>query len=139
MRSSSSQKSDYHRGFKLGDYFRAEILPALSCGQLRFYLTEDGIPTAMVTWAWLSKEVEREVHLTGRALTQHEWKCGNRLFCNDWITPYDNIRDIVHDMTHTMFPNHSATSLRRHPDGSVRKINRWTGVNLRRANEQVPA
>ncbi len=132
-------QSEYHRQFKLGDYFRVEVLPALWCGQTRFYLTSEGIPTAMVTWAWLSEEVERNVHATGHALNEDEWNCGKRLFFNDWITPYGNIREVVHDMTHNIFPDEVATSLRRNPDGSVRRINRWTGVNLRTAREGMLA
>ena len=130
-------QSEYHRQFKLGDYFRVEILPALWCGQTRFYLTPEAVPTAMVTWAWLSEEVERDVHRTGRALAGDEWNCGDRLFFNDWITPYGNIREVVQNRTHNIFPNEVATSLRRNPDGSIRRVNRWTRVNLRRAREEV--
>lgn len=132
-------QSEYHRQFEVGEYFRIEILPAIWCGQIRFYLTSEGIPTAMATWAWLSEETERDVHATGRALNEDEWNCGKRLFFNDWITPYGNIREVLHDMTHNTFPNEVATSLRRNPDGSVRRINRWTGVNLRKAREGVLA
>ncbi len=132
-------QSKYHRQFKLGDYFRVEVLPALWCGQTRFYLTNESLPTAMVTWAWLSEDVERDAHATGRALTKDEWNCGDRLFFNDWITPYDNIREVLHDMTHNIFPDEVATSLRRNADGSVRRVNRWTGVNLRKAHEEVLA
>lgn len=132
-------QSEYHRTHILGDYFRMEILPALWYRQSRFYLTDDCVPTAMVTWAWLSKKVESEIHSTGRPLFQDEWKCGNRLFINDWITPYENVREVLRDMTHNVFPDEVATSLRRNPDGSVRRINRWTGVNLRKLREEVSA
>ena len=132
-------QSKYHRQHQLGSYFRTEILPALWANQARFYLTEAGVPTAMVTWAWLSEEVEKEIHTTGRALTRDEWKCGDRLFFNDWITPYNNIREVLHDMTHVIFPDQVATSLRRNQDGTVRRINRWTGVNLRRTEEEAVA
>ncbi|MBK5933385.1 cytolysin-activating lysine-acyltransferase [Rhodovulum imhoffii] len=132
-------QSEYHRQFKLGDYLRVEILPALWCGQARFYVTNEGIPTAMVTWAWLSPEVERDVHKTGRALANEEWNCGDRLFFNDWITPFDNIREVLHDMTHNIFPDEVATSLRRNHDGTVRRINRWTGVNLRKTEKRAVA
>lgn len=125
-------RSKYHKQFILGDYFSTEILPALWTNQARFYLTEEDIPTAMVTWAWLSAKVEREIHATGRSLTRQEWKCGNRLFFNDWVTPYNNIREVLHDMTHTVFPNEIATSVRRNCDGSVRRISRWTGIKVRR-------
>ena len=128
-------QSPYHRQQALGDYYSTEILPALWAQQARFYVASDGTPTAMITWAWLSEEVEAEVHATGRALAQDEWACGNRLFFNDWVTPYNNIREVVQDMTHNIFPDQVATSLRRNPDGSVRRINRWTGVNLRQADQ----
>ena len=130
-------QSEYHRQFKVGDYFCTEILPPLGCNQARFYVTSEGLPTGMVTWAWLSEEVEREVHATGRALKQGEWSGGDRLFFNDWITPYGNIKEALHDMTHHHFPNEVATSLRRRHDGSMRSIKRWTGVNLRRKQEEA--
>lgn len=130
-------QSEYHRRFKLGGYFRVEILPPLWCRQVRIYLTREGLPTAMVTWAWLSEDVERDVLTTGRALMPEEWTCGERLFFNDWITPYDNIREVMRDMTHNIFPNETATSLRRFPDGSIRSVKRWTGANLRKAREVV--
>jgi cytolysin-activating lysine-acyltransferase len=133
-------QSEYHRQFPLGDYFRAEILPALWCGQARFYLTQEGIPTAMVTWAWLSEPVERDVLATGRALARDEWQSGEHLFFNDWITPFGNMREVAHDFMHNIFPNSVASSIRRNPDGTVRRVNRWTGVNLRRlGSEEVVA
>lgn len=132
-------RSEYHRRFSHGVYLEVEILPALRLGQARFYLTPEGIPTAMVTWAWLSEAVERDVHATGRALKADEWNCGDRLFCNDWLTPYGNLREIVHDITENVFPNAVATSLRRNPDGSVRRINRWTGAHVRRAKKAAAA
>jgi cytolysin-activating lysine-acyltransferase len=130
-------QSPYHRQHKLGDYFGTEVLPALWAGQCRFYVTQEGAPTAMVTWAWLSKDVEHDILASGRALSHREWTCGDRLFFNDWITPYGNIREVAHDMTHNIFPDQIATSLRRNMDGSVRRINRWTGVNIRKTEEAV--
>lgn len=132
-------KSKYHRQHALGNYFRAEILPAIWNNQVQFYLTTEGIPTAMVTWAWVSAEVQADVHSTGRSLMQDEWRSGDRLFFNDWVTPYNNIREIVHDMTHNIFPNEIATSLRRNMDGAVRRVNRWTGVQIRNAEKGAVA
>lgn len=132
-------QSEYHRQFPLGAYFEVEILPALWRNQARFYLTAEGVPTALVTWAWLSEEVERDVHTTGRALLAEEWKCGERHFYNDWISPYGNIREFVHDITHNVFPDIISTSLRRNLDGSVRRVSRWTGLDVRRAGTEVQA
>ena len=126
-------QSAYHKRQPAGRYFRTEILPPLLAGQARFYLTGEGIPGAMATWAWLSEEVEREVHETGRALEHEEWRCGSRLFFNDWVAPCGHSREAQRDMARSVFPGEAATSIRRNPDGSVRRINRWTGIDLRRA------
>jgi cytolysin-activating lysine-acyltransferase len=126
-------KSAYHQRFPVRDYFAVEILPALHHGQCKFYLSRDGQAKALVTWAWLSEEVEKQIHATGRALQLCEWDCGNRLFFNDWITPYDNIKHVLRNMSQKVFPDEVATSLRRNPDGTVRRINRWTGGNLRKS------
>jgi len=130
-------QSIYHKQKNISDYFRVEVLPAIWKNQARFYVTKDGIPRAMVTWAWLSEAIEEEVHATGRALALHEWECGNRLFFNDWVTPYGNIQEVLRDMTCNLFPNEIATSLRRNQDGSVRRINRWTGANIRRFDKRA--
>lgn len=129
-------KSRYHRQYRVGNYFETEIFPAFLARQVRFYMTEEGEPTAMVTWAWLSEEVEADIHETGRALTHTEWKCGDRLFFNDWITPYRNTREVLLDMMENIFPTEPfATSLKRNQDGSVRYVNRWTRSYADRAGE----
>ena len=121
--------SKYHKQHKFGDYFRAEILPALRIGHARFYVAENGIPTGLVTWAWLSDQAQQEIHETGRAIAENEWQSGKNLFFNDFITPYGNMKEVLLDFTTNIFPNEVATSLRRRPDGSIRRVNRWIGVN----------
>ncbi len=56
-----------------------------------------------------------------------EWNCGDVLFFNHWITPYGNICEVLHEMTHNVFPDEVAASIRRNPDGSVRRMNRGAG------------
>lgn len=129
--------SEYHKQFNVFDYFEVEILPALEVNQVRFYLANDGIPTAMITWALLDEKTQHDIHKTGRALEEHEWKCGDRVFVNDWISPYGNMRDVMHDISHNVFPDEVVTSIRRNQDGSVRRVNRWTGISLRREREAL--
>jgi len=115
--------SDYHRKFPLRDYMDVEVLPPVVHGQAHFHLAEGGAPLAMVTWAWLSPEVEREVLQTGRSLAADEWKCGNRLFFNDWIAPYGHSREVMRHLRRNVFPGISeASGLRRNKDGSVRRV-----------------
>jgi len=119
--------SGYQRRFPLDRYIGVEILPPLRCRQVRFYLTEAGIPTAMVTWAWISETIEREIHETGRALQHDEWDCGDRLFINDLIAPYGGTRQVVRDLRDRVFPELDHGSIiRRNPDGSLRRVGRFT-------------
>jgi len=132
-------KSQFHENFDLGDYFRVEILPPLWANQTRFYVTEKAVPTAMVTWAWISEDVEKAIHTEGRALHQNEWNSGDRLFFNDWITPYGNIRHVVKDMRTNVFPDHKATSVRRNPDGTVYKVCHWQSIAQKNEKREAVA
>ncbi|WP_170566123.1 toxin-activating lysine-acyltransferase [Ruegeria atlantica] len=60
-------RSGYHQGFDMDAYLSVEVLPPLRRNQGRFYLTKEGKPTAMLTWAWLSEDCEADVLSTGRA------------------------------------------------------------------------
>ena len=131
-------RSPYHRQQKLGDYYRTEILPAIWTQQIRFYLTEEGVPAAMVTWAWVNEDVEKDLHATGRSLGQGEWQCGKRMFMNDWVPPYGGLGHYVRDMMDNVFPNvEFASSMRRNLDGSVRRINRWHRPAVRAINRKA--
>ncbi len=117
--------SDYHKDFSVRDYLNVEILPPVLRGQAHFHLAKEGVPLAMVTWAWLSPEVEREVLETGRALRENEWKCGDRLFFNDWIAPFGHSREVMRHLRKNVFPGISmASGVRRNQDGSIRRIGR---------------
>lgn len=37
---------------------------------------------------------------------------------------------VITEKRDVIFPNYIASSLRRNPDGSVRRVNKWTGRNL---------
>jgi len=65
-------ESTYHRRYPVGNYFKTQILPALWAKQIKIYAPEDA-PKALVTWAWLSEAVEKDVHMTGRSLTHEEF------------------------------------------------------------------
>jgi len=129
--------SDYHGNFPVGGYLNVEILPPVLRGQAHFHLAKEGIPLAMVTWAWLNSEVEREVLSTGRALEADEWKCGDRLFFNDWVVPFGHNREVMWHLRRNVFPEISrASGVRRNRDGSVRRVGRCART-VRRDRQQV--
>ncbi|WPZ13600.1 toxin-activating lysine-acyltransferase [Nitratireductor rhodophyticola] len=118
-------RSENHRAFSVERYLDVEILPPLHLGQARFYLTPDGIPTGFVSWALLDEDTERTILQSGRALAFREWRCGDRLFFNDFIAPYGTAREIIADLRRNIFPGRRATSVRRNTDGALRTVKYW--------------
>jgi len=124
-------RAPYHQQFSLRTYLPIDILPPLQCGQAQVFIDSNTDPVGAVTWAWISDMAESRLHQTGHALAEGDWSGGDRLFFNDWLAAPDAIRPIVRYMTQDVFPSETATSLRRNLDGSVRRINRWTGSAVR--------
>lgn len=120
-------KSPYHQQFKLSYYLPVEVIPPLTAQQAVCFIENRSFPLGLVTWAWLSEQTKNKVHKTGCALRLENWSEGKNLFFNDWITDKRCFRAAMKFMTHDMFPDQTASSLRRNTDGSVRKINRWVG------------
>jgi hemolysin-activating ACP:hemolysin acyltransferase len=116
--------SAYHRQFDPARYIADEILPAFAQGQAIVALGEDGTPRGLVTWARISPEVEAGLHRSGRALLPVEWASGTQLFFNDWITQDLPVRHLI-AWLRSRFPDRRASSLRRRPDRTVRRINDW--------------
>ena len=125
--------SPYHQQFKLSYYLPVEILPPLKVEQYRCFLGAEGKAQGIVAWAWLNDVANKEVHISGRALAASEWSSGPHLFFNDWITVPEVFRATMTHMTHKVFPNATASSLRRNLDGSIRRINKWIGRNLQKS------
>ena len=119
--------SPYHKKFSLPSYLPIEIIPPIQCRQFYCFVDEQGNPVGLVTWAWLSKITQQNVHDYGRALLGNEWVQGSNLFFNDWIVDARVFRSVMGYMTKEIFPNEVASSLRRNQDGSVRRVNKWKG------------
>ncbi len=125
--------SPYHQQFKLSYYLPVEILPPLKAEQFRCFLDAEGHPVGLTTWAWLSDQQKQDIHKTGRELQPEEWTGGAHPFVNDWITEPAAFRAVMTEKRDVIFPNHTASSLRRNPDGSVRRVSKWTGRNLQKS------
>lgn len=117
--------STYHSQFTLSDYLPIEIIPPLKFRQLQCFVGSDGEPLGMVSWAWLSKLTQKNVHQYGRVLQGTEWQSGKYLFFNDWVVDANIFRLVVSHIKNKVFPNEVASSLRRNADGSIRRINQW--------------
>ncbi len=125
--------SPYHRQFPVARYLPVEILPPFRRHQAQLYLDPYRRPVGVVTWARANRDVLSDVLATGRALKDGEWNCGPYVFINDWITEQSAFRSVVTDVETRLFPYEIATSIRRTPEGGVRRVNRWRGIGLRRS------
>ena len=60
-----------------------------------------------------------------------EWQSGEHLLFNDYIAPWGHAKAILKDLRSHVFPNETAFSLGRNPDGSIRKVYQWKGKGVK--------
>ncbi|WP_159737633.1 toxin-activating lysine-acyltransferase [Vibrio atypicus] len=119
--------SNAHQKFNLAGYMDVEICPANWRGQLRVYENHHKQPVGFVTWAKVSKSTKQELIEDSRALYYHEWNNGDCLFFNDFVAPWGGVKEILSDLTSTVFPKEQAFSIGRDKKGNTKKVHRWTG------------
>ena len=104
------------------------IDPPLLVNQLAiFYRTTDGVPVGYVSWALLAPDVEhRWKNNHSMWLHNSEWNEGETLWIMDFLALPGYCEDLVEYIEQNMFAAHTqAYSLRRNPDGSIRKVSCW--------------
>lgn len=118
--------SDHHARARIYSYIPSQVLTPLRKNQAGVYLDRDGGVKAFITWAYVTREIEKALCESGRSIKSDEWDSGQRLFINDFVCPYGNTREILRDARQRYFQNYGgAASVRRHEDGRVRKVNLW--------------
>ncbi|KAI9135429.1 toxin-activating lysine-acyltransferase [Acaryochloris sp. CCMEE 5410] len=96
----------------------ARILPSLTLNQFRFYEV-GGQPIGFVSWAYLSDEVEEKYQTGEYKLLPQEWRSGERLWCTNFISPFEHDPSIFEDLRQTIFPQGTtAKMIRTQEDGS---------------------
>lgn len=124
-------KSKLHCSWSI-DMASRYVLPAILSGQYKVVKDADGRPLAYVSWARF--DLRREVlYLEDpHSITPEDWNCGDRLWFIDWVSPMDKrITDELYTyLTHQVFPNAVARSLRIKPGEDKAKIKSYGGVNV---------
>lgn len=111
--------SKVHRKMQIRDIADI-ILPPIDLDQFRIYRNENKEPIGFVTWGWFSDEVEKKYLSGDVVLTKEEWKSGDNLFFTDFIAPFGHTKQIFKDLTHNIFPNETAKTLRFDDHGKPR-------------------
>ena len=123
-------QSDYHRNWDMAT-FDAEITAAILNSQYQIYFDEQDNPIGLATWAWISDKCRQHLIEEQGALKFNDWKSGEHLLFNDYIAPWGHAKAILKDLRTNVFPDETAFSLGRNPDGSIRKIYTWKGINIK--------
>jgi cytolysin-activating lysine-acyltransferase len=128
-------RSKHYRKLPMG-CLNVWIEPALLTNQLAiFYRWNDGKPVGYMTWAFLAPDVEDRWKNDPKVLLHDsEWNEDGALWFMDFLALPGYCEDILEFIDQNMFAGHShAFSLRRNPDGTVRKISCWKRRGVRGA------
>lgn len=120
--------SDLHRDYRIND-IGAVFLPPIHLNQFRIYKKDDSQPLGLITWARLTKEVEKQ-YVTGTYnLHPKDWNAGDQLWAIDFVAPFGHGKQILKDLRTNIFPNEVGKAIRIDKNGKPRGIMKLHGVN----------
>ena len=125
--------SDVHRSWTVAHCARL-LPPPIALGQFRVYLA-GGRPVGFASWAFLGPVARDGLLTRTRKLQPEDWASGPDAWVMDFIAPYGHTWAMVDDLQRTALADHIVHATRRKPDGTIRKIGRWTGINVRRKSD----
>jgi cytolysin-activating lysine-acyltransferase len=76
------------------------VMPPLVLEQAKLYMKGE-MPTAFVTWAYLSEAVVERYTKPPYYLAPGDWKSGDKVFLIDLIAPYGGAADVLADLKQT--------------------------------------
>lgn len=93
-------------------------------GQIAFEFGTMGQPLACVTWAYLTKNVSKQLEGDPlRLLDLQEWNEGDRLYIIDVISPYGLAHGLLSRLRHTLWSSHDAVhAIRQRADNTTRRV-----------------
>ncbi|MFJ4292113.1 toxin-activating lysine-acyltransferase [Cupriavidus sp. NPDC089707] len=77
------------------------VMPPLVLEQAKLYMKGE-MPTAFVTWAYLSDAVVERYSKPPAHLAPGDWKSGDRVFLVDVFAPYGGTKDVLDDLRKTV-------------------------------------
>ncbi len=82
------------------------VLPPVILGQYKLVVDSKvgGLPTAYVSWAFLSAEAERTYRETHR-LRPDDWRSGDNLWLVDFVTPFGGAAALLEDLYYQVHKN----------------------------------
>jgi cytolysin-activating lysine-acyltransferase len=128
--------SEFHRKYLIHD-IGSVFFPPVHLNQFRIYKNKLKDPIALITWAFLSKEVEEKYLSQEYILKPQDWKSGNRIWFIDFLAPFGHMRQVSKDIKDNIFPNDCGKSVRVDSNGKIKGIYNWYGKNYRKNKKQT--
>ena len=124
--------SEVHRKYLIDD-IGAMFLPAIHLNQFRIYRNKKGDPIGIITWAYLSNELQEKYQKGDKVLTKLEdWKSGNNGWVIDFIAPFGHAKQIIKDLRANIFKGKQGKALRISKNGKIKGIWNLHGKNALR-------
>lgn len=124
-------KSALHASWSV-DMAMRNVLPAILSRQYIIMKDVNGTPLAYISWCWFDLRREALYLDNPHSIKFEDWKCGDRLWFIDLISPIDKgiTGELLSIMKRDIFPNAVARSLRVKVGDTVARIKSHTGDDV---------
>ena len=122
--------SEMYRSYDIDDIEKV-IFPAINLNQFRIY-HKNNYAIAFVTWAKLSKEIEKKYIIDDINLSPEDWNSGEEVWAMDFSAPYGHAKQVILDLKNNIFPNVKAKALKVDKKGNIRTVINLYGKNVKR-------
>ena len=127
--------SEVHKKYLIDD-IGATFLPAIHLNQFRIYRNKNNDPVGLVTWAFLSDELDKKYQKGGVKLRLEDWNGGNNGWIVDFIAPFGHAKQIIKDLRNNIFANRQGKAIRVSKDGKIKGIWNLNGAQCPKNNKK---
>ena len=120
--------SNLHRKYFVDD-IGTEFIPPINLNQFRLY-KKNTEPIALVTWAFLTKELEEKYATGDYSLRPKDWNAGDRGWIIDFLAPFGHAKEVIKDLKNNIFPDNRGKAVRVDANGKIKSIYTLHGRNI---------
>jgi cytolysin-activating lysine-acyltransferase len=122
-----AMKSQTHKYLFLSDY-EWLILPAIATKQFALFRGKQNEPVAFISWASVSKQVEKRLTDKTSKLQPADWKSGDNTYIIDIICPFGPSKGLLKQLNEKQFKGKNVKVLQPKKDGAGVEMKLLTDV-----------
>lgn len=120
--------SGLHRNYYIND-IGSVFLPPIHYNQFKIY-HRGNTPVGIITWAFLSDEIEKKYLSQKYFLKLDDWNSGDNGWIIDFAAPFGDAKEIIKDIRNNVFPDRIGKAIRMTADKKVKSIYTLRGINV---------